>query len=103
MGGRQYFSIPRVNSLENHPQAFRFIEVNSALYTLPDYDFVRSRRRKAPESFEFLVKTNRVITYAEELSPGQKALKYLEKFLRNLLNTQISKLISLKGFSRKVY
>ena len=80
-GGWQYFLIPGVDSLEIYSQAFRFVEVNSTFYTLPNHDLVRSWRRRVPESFEFSVKANKMITHIEKLSPSQRALKYLEKCL----------------------
>jgi len=80
-GGWQYFLIPGMDSLEIYSRAFKFVEVNSTFYTLPDYDLVRSWRRRVPEGFEFSVKANRILTHIEKLSPSQKALKYLEECL----------------------
>ena len=41
-GGWQYFLIPGVDSLEIYSQAFRFVEVNSTFYTLPNHDLDKS-------------------------------------------------------------
>lgn len=80
-GGWQYFRIPGVDSLRIYSRAFRFVEVNSTFYDLPDLALVRSWRRRVPEGFEFSVKANRIITHVEKLTPTQRILEYLEECL----------------------
>ena len=80
-GGWQYFRVPGADSLKIYSRAFRFVEVNSTFYSLPDLALVRSWRRRVPEGFEFSVKANRVITHVEKLSPSRRTLEYLERCL----------------------
>jgi len=78
-GGWQYFIVPGRDPLKTYSLAFRFVEVNSTFYIIPDLQLVRSWRRRVTPGFEFAVKANRVITHFEKLKPSGRAIKYLEK------------------------
>ena len=80
-GGWQYFTFPGADPLRLYSLAFRFVEVNSTFYRIPNLKTVESWRRRVPHIFEFSVKANRVITHLEKLRPSDKAADYLERCL----------------------
>ena len=80
-GGWQYFSLPGFDPLRLYSAAFRFVEVNSTFYRIPDLGVVRSWRRRVPPWFEFSVKANRMLTHKEKLHPSEKAAQLLSRFI----------------------
>ncbi len=78
-GGWQYFTLPGADPLRLYSLAFRFVEVNSTFYAVPDLRTVRSWRRRVPGGFEFTVKANRIITHSERLKPTDKAVEWMER------------------------
>jgi len=80
-GGWSYFQALGEDPLKLYSLAFRFVEVNSTFYSLPDIDIATSWRRRVPSSFEFSIKANRLITHKWRLTPSSHLIELLEKHL----------------------
>lgn len=80
-GGWHYFSVPGMDPLRAYSMAFKFVEVNSTFYNIPDPSLAASWRRRVPGDFEFSLKANRVITHVERLRPTDKCVEYLDRCL----------------------
>ncbi|MEM2188458.1 MAG: DUF72 domain-containing protein [Nitrososphaerota archaeon] len=80
-GGWSYFQALGVDPLKLYSLAFRFVEVNSTFYNLPDVGTAASWRRRVPSSFEFSVKANRLITHKWRLTPSSQLIELLQRHL----------------------
>jgi uncharacterized protein YecE (DUF72 family) len=80
-GGWSYFQALGEDPLELYSLAFRFVEVNSTFYSLPDIELAASWRRRVPSGFEFSIKANRLITHKWRLTPSSQLMELLEKHL----------------------
>ncbi|RLI39594.1 hypothetical protein DRO64_10320 [Candidatus Bathyarchaeota archaeon] len=94
-GGWQYFIIPNMDPLEAYSMAFRFVEVNSTFYKIPQMDLVRSWRRRVPKDFEFSVRLNRLISHVERLNPTEKTVKAFRDCIK-VAETLRSKILVLE-------
>ncbi|MEM1676942.1 MAG: DUF72 domain-containing protein, partial [Nitrososphaerota archaeon] len=73
-GGWQYFQALNEDPLRLYSLAFKFVEVNSTFYNLPDLEIASSWRKRVPEDFEFSIKANRKITHSEKLQPSKEVI-----------------------------
>ena len=80
-GGWSYFQALGEDPLKLYSLAFRFVEVNSTFYSLPDIEVAASWRRRVPSGFEFSIKANRLITHKWRLTPSSQLIELLEKHL----------------------
>lgn len=80
-GGWGYFQALGEDPLKLYSLAFRFVEVNSTFYTLPNIKLVASWRRRVPNNFEFSIKANRLITHRWKLAPSSQVIELLWKHL----------------------
>lgn len=80
-GGWSYFQALGEDPLKLYSLAFRFVEVNSTFYNLPDIELAIAWRRRVPSDFEFSIKANRLITHKWRLTPSSQLIELLQKHL----------------------
>ena len=72
------------------------MEVNSTFYSYPDVRMVRSWRKRAPESFQFLVRSHNDLTHRYELRPVDEAFNVYYRMVDicNILDAKILHLLT---------
>ncbi|UCC57658.1 MAG: DUF72 domain-containing protein [Candidatus Bathyarchaeum sp.] len=80
-GGWAYFQVPNVHPLVAYSKAFKFVEVNSTFYEIPDLKMVKSWRKMVPSAFEFSVRCNQEITHNLRFQLVPQAYEILEKMI----------------------
>jgi len=78
-GGWAYFQVPGEHPLVSYSKAFKFVEVNSTFYEIPNLRLAESWRRMVPPNFEFAVRCNKALTHKYKFQQIPEAFEVLEK------------------------
>jgi uncharacterized protein YecE (DUF72 family) len=76
-GGWAYFHVPGLRSLAAYSRLFKFVEVNSTFYQIPNLKTVESWRRQVQPDFEFSVRCNKDVTHKYQFQPAEEAVKII--------------------------
>ena len=80
-GGWAYFHVPKLRPLVAYSRLFRFVEVNSAFYQVPQIRSAESWRKQAPQGFEFSVRCNRDVTHKCRFQPIEEAFEIFDEMI----------------------
>ncbi|MFX1598632.1 MAG: DUF72 domain-containing protein [Promethearchaeota archaeon] len=95
-GGWAYFHVPGKDNLSAYSEAFDFVEVNSTFYEIPEYETVRSWRRRVPKDFEFSVRCHNSVTHKYLLEPVAESIESFSEMIKicELLRSQFLHLMT---------
>jgi len=81
-GGWAYFHVPGTDNLSAYSRAFDFVEVNSTFYEIPEYEMVKSWRRRVPRDFEFSVRCHKSVTHQYLLEPVTETIETFNEMIK---------------------